>query len=191
MLTRGDVAMVLGLAGFLLGGLSFYFGFQTNRRLADAEASLDFDRDTIEQLVNEKTQLQIDVKEANKRVSAATSHADDLQKVVDEKDANALRDALRLGTALADLGRREGIDVLSDVVLRISSDSADAVAAKFFAALELNRIAGRELVAGGADTKAEDRAKLVRASLPAIRTWWAASKDKIRFDAESRRWTTE
>ena len=109
-----------------------------------------------------------------------------------EQIISAIPDLIDGGKAmLSDLGRREGIDVLSDVVLRISSDSEDAVAAKFFAALELNRIAGRELVAGGGDTKAEDRAKLVRASLPAIRTWWAASKDKIRFDAESRRWTTD
>jgi hypothetical protein len=31
--TRGDIGMVLGLAGFLLGGLAFYFGFQTNSPL--------------------------------------------------------------------------------------------------------------------------------------------------------------
>lgn len=182
--TRGDIGMVLGLAGFLLGGIAFYFGFRTNQRLTEADAALEFDRETIEQLVNDKTQLQRDVQEANKRAAATTVHSDAVE-------AFELRDALRCGMALADLGRREGIDILGDVALRDASALDDAVTARFFAALKLNEIAGRELVRGDRSLDVKARAAALTAASAAIRTWWATAKDTIRYDAATGRWTND
>jgi chromosome segregation ATPase len=70
MARGGDVALVCGIAGVLLGGGAFFYAFRQEQGLRTHQTVLDEDGERITQLVEEKTALQADVQEANKRISA-------------------------------------------------------------------------------------------------------------------------
>lgn len=56
--TRDDVGLVLGVTGILLGGVACYLAFDSNLKVKGLRGESDADGDTIEQLVDEKTELQ-------------------------------------------------------------------------------------------------------------------------------------
>lgn len=76
---KHDVALVLGVAGVLLGGASFFYAFRGERRVAGHDLVLQEDGERIEQLVEEKTALQTGLQEANKRVSSLKLELEELR----------------------------------------------------------------------------------------------------------------
>ena len=68
--TRGDVGLLFGLAGFLLGAAAFWHAFRVQERQTVVDDVLRHDGEMIETLVNEKTALSDSLAEANKRISS-------------------------------------------------------------------------------------------------------------------------
>ena len=79
---RGDLGLVLGLAGFLLGGCAFYFQFRLTSRMDDVQAGRQADGEDFEQLVERVATLETNLGEANKRISALRKeHTDGMNEV--------------------------------------------------------------------------------------------------------------
>ncbi len=98
-LERGDLAFVLGLSGFLLGGIGAYLGYRTvdtERKLRDYHDVQIHDGEMMDSIINRLTaieratsgaaghapvtaediaSLRSDLSEANKRISAAAQDA--------------------------------------------------------------------------------------------------------------------
>lgn len=76
-LGRNDLALVLGIAGFLLGGTAFYFGFRQQQDVRDAKAALDMDGETISQLVDDSTAAKQSMQDTLRRLSAVVQQQRD------------------------------------------------------------------------------------------------------------------
>lgn len=99
--------------------------------------------------------------------------------------------ANKVGAALAELGRKDGIELLIAVLERKfgAMDSSDDFPRRE-AGVTLNGIAGRAIyagevaMAGGVRDNADEAAKQFHA-------WWDQVKDKIRFDETRRAWLVD
>ena len=67
MVTRGDIGLLLGLAGFLLGGGAFFFQFKTAERMDNADNVRAHDGEQIDQLIERVTKLEEDTRTGNQR----------------------------------------------------------------------------------------------------------------------------
>ena len=67
MVTRGDIGLLLGLAGFLLGGGAFFFQFKTAERMDSADNVRAHDGEQIDQLIERVTKLEEDTRTGNQR----------------------------------------------------------------------------------------------------------------------------
>lgn len=79
-MTRGDVGLVLGLCGFLLGGAGSYFGFRAQSRAEAVESTSAHDGEMIATLAEKVDGLRQDVKAANQRISALAGELEDRRK---------------------------------------------------------------------------------------------------------------
>jgi uncharacterized coiled-coil protein SlyX len=80
VVTRGDVGMLLGLCGFLLGGIGAYLGFRAEARVAELDNASAHDGEMIETLAEKVTGLREDLKAANVRISALLSELEQRRK---------------------------------------------------------------------------------------------------------------
>ena len=95
--------------------------------------------------------------------------------------------------ALADLGSKEGIAGLIEVVAGQATGAGD-VWFRHEAGRRLNNLSRTFSYRGGNDYSDQWEAKITAAAdaaAPEFRTWWDGVKNTIRFDAESRTWKWE
>jgi hypothetical protein len=123
----------------------------------------------------------------NHRVVAAV---DPLLKIA--ASAPGFEAASKVGTALASLGRKEGIDLLIGVMEGRSGggmghhDDYE----RHSAGEALNRIAGRRVYTGSYEPGGALRGNADEAAKQ-FRAWWDEVKDKIRFDETRRAWIVD
>jgi len=77
MVTRGDVGLLFGLAGFLLGGSAYYHHFKLVARMDGADQVSVHDDEMQGQFAERITALETHMTEANKRVSALQKELSD------------------------------------------------------------------------------------------------------------------
>lgn len=80
MVTRGDVGLMFGLCGFLLGGIGAYLGFRAHDAAATAQDVVREDGELIGTLGEKVDGLREDVKAANTRISAIAGELEERRK---------------------------------------------------------------------------------------------------------------
>lgn len=94
-----------------------------------------------------------------------------------------------VGIALANLGRKEGIEALVDLVTGALDTSH--IWPMTAAAEKLNEIAGRPIYTGSnrwREGMDEQNARAVTEAAPAFRKWWDSAKATLRYDPKTRKW---
>ena len=69
-ITRGDVGLLFGIAGFLLGGIALFHSFKAAANVDGFTSTVEQDGVTLEQLVEDTHALKGEGAEANKRISS-------------------------------------------------------------------------------------------------------------------------
>lgn len=183
-ITRSDVALLLGLSGFLLGGAAFYLSFRASNTVSGFASTIDQDGQTLDTLLNEARARNEVLAAANMRISALR---DEMRLEI----GDAGEALLRAANGLCAEGRPEGIEILIELADLKGRDVRRWTTAQA-AGRRLNEISGKELWQEGpkSDPESAALAGSLR-SAPGIRAWWDSVRKRIRFDAASGTWRTE